>query len=490
MSETYILALDQGTTSSRAILFDHSGRACHTAQCEYSQHYPTAGQVEQDAEEIWATQQSVMSQVVAQAEIPETALSDRIAALGITNQRESVVVWDRQTGTPICRSINWQDRRTSAYCQELKTAGHEQSVREKTGLRLDPYFSATKLRWILENVPDARLRAERGELCFGTIDTWLIWNLTDGQVHATDASNASRTLLYNIHQGCWDRELLELFEIPSALLPEVRETSGHFGKTAQGIPIAGVAGDQQAALFGQACFAPGMAKNTYGTGCFLLMQTGEQARQSQHNLLTTIAWQIDGVTSYALEGSVFTAGAAVQWLRDGIGIISHASECEQLALQVSDNGGMTFIPAFSGLGAPYWCDSARGTFVGMTAGTNRSHLCRATLEAVALQVHDLVDCMQADAGVALAELRCDGGMTQSGLLMQLQSDLIGTPVVLPQEQEVTALGAAYLAGLAVGFWSSQTEIAQQWQVSQTHTPTNSTTQLKTQWRTAIAHLTA
>lgn len=458
--EPYILSLDQGTTSSRAILFNHAGRVCHIAQREYALSYPEAGWVEQDPEEIWESQREVMQEVLQHVSL------EQVKAVGITNQRETVLLWERETGRPIYPAINWQDRRTQQRCEELKNQGMERIVQQKTGLRLDPYFSGTKVQWILDEVEGAREKAERGELCAGTVDTWLLWKLTGGEVHATDYSNASRTLLYNIHDLCWDTELLELFQIPVGLLPEVRETSGEFGRTPEGLPITSMAGDQQAALFGQGCFQEGMVKNTYGTGCFMLMQTGERAVLSEHGLLTTIGWKINGQLSYALEGSVFTAGATVKWLRDGLGIIATSAECEERALEVPDNGGVCFIPAFSGLGAPYWNDEVRGTLSGVTAGVDKRHICRATLEAVALQSYDLVKSMEADAGLPLSELRVDGGMTQSALLMEIQAELLDAPLVLPQEHEVTALGAAYLAGLAVDFWNSQEEISTQWEAQQ------------------------
>lgn len=485
-SSDYILSLDQGTTSSRAILFNHAGEACYTAQKEYPQYFPHPGWVEQEAEEIWTSQEEVMYAVMQEAGILLADAPDVIKSLGITNQRETVIVWERATGLPIYKAISWQDRRTGDYCAELKGQGSEEMVRRKTGLRLDPYFSGTKLKWILDNVEGARERAEKGELCFGTVDAWLLWKLTEGEVWATDYSNASRTLLFNIHTQSWDEELLELFQIPVEILPKVRETSDDYGQTREGVLIRAVAGDQQSALFGQACFTSGMAKNTYGTGCFLLMQTEGKAVMSKHNLLTTIAWKVNGEVSYALEGAVFTAGSAIKWLRDGLGIIQEASECEKLALEVSDNGGLTFIPAFSGLGAPYWSDSVRGAFLGMTGGVNKRHICRATLEAIALQSYELVACMEADAGILLKELRVDGGATQSMLLMELQANLLQVPVVKPSEQEVTALGAAYLAGLKVGYWSSLEEISASWRVKSTLTselPRDEA--LMTQWKTAV-----
>lgn len=452
-----ILALDQGTTSSRAILFDESGTIRGVAQQEFEQHFPRAGWVEHDAAEIWDTQLQVAGQVLTEAGSPA------IAAIGITNQRETAVLWDRKTGEPVHRALVWQDRRTADYCGQLRAEGHADLIQEKTGLVTDPYFSGTKLRWLLENVEGLRVRAERGELAFGTIDSWLVYCLTEGAVHVTDASNASRTLLFNIHTGTWDDELLALLDVPRAVLPEVRSSSEVYGYTSLlggRIPIAGMAGDQQAALFGQTCWKAGMAKNTYGTGCFMLMNTGGTAISSQAGLLTTVAWSLDGELTYALEGSVFIGGAVVQWLRDGLDLIESASEMEALA--APDNGGVYLVPAFVGLGTPYWDPYARGIMIGITRGTTKAHVARAALEAIAFQSADVILAMQKEAGLDLAELRVDGGATANNTLMQIQADLLDTVVVRPAVKETTALGAAYLAGLAVGYWRSKDEIADLW----------------------------
>ena len=466
-----ILAFDQGTTSSRAIAFGRDGRILGNAQQEFRQIFPRPGWVEHDPGEIWRTQRDVASQALASAGL---GASD-VAAIGITNQRETVVLWERSTGRPVANAIVWQDRRTASRCDALRQAGHEATFARKTGLLIDAYFSGTKLEWLLDNVAGARERAEQGELAFGTIDSWLAWHLTSGAKHITDASNASRTLLYDIHANAWDDELLSILRIPRAVLPEVVPSSGAVAGTAceglpRGIPIAGIAGDQQAALFGQACHRPGMAKNTYGTGCFLLMNTGARPSPSHNRLLTTVAWRRDGQVSYALEGSVFIAGAAIQWLRDGLGIIGSAPEIDSLAATVPDTGGVHFVPALSGLGAPYWDPRARGTIVGITRGTTRAHLARATLEAIAFQSAELIEAMAADSGIALSELRVDGGATASNLLMQTQADLLGVPVVRPRVTETTALGAAYLAGLAVGFWKDEAEIASLWSRERTFDP--------------------
>lgn len=453
-SEKFILALDQGTTSSRAIVVNHAGEVVAVSQLEFQQIYPKPGWVEHDPMEIWSTQSATEAQALSKADLRHQDL----AAIGITNQRETTVVWNRHTGKPVYNAIVWQDRRTAGFCKKLKDAGHEPTFRAKTGLLLDPYFSGTKLRWILENVEGARALAEAGDLLFGTIDSWLVWKLTAGEVHVTDATNASRTLLYNIHEGDWDGELLDLLDIPRAMLPEVKGCSEVYGVTTKRVPIAGIAGDQHAALFGQACFQPGMAKNTYGTGCFLLMNTGQEAIRSQNNLLTTIAWRIGDCTEYALEGSVFMGGAVVQWLRDELELVKSAEECSELAAQVSDAGGMYLVPAFAGLGAPHWDPYARGACVGMTRGTSRKHYCRAALEAIAYQSGELANCMEKDSGIALTELRVDGGASRSGPLLQFQSDLLNVEVVRPENVETTAMGAAYLAGLAVGFWESRDEI--------------------------------
>ena len=465
----YILALDQGTTSSRAIVFDRQGAIVAVAQQEFRQIFPRPGWVEHDANEIWATQSQVATAAVAQAQLS----AGDIAAIGITNQRETTVVWDRATGKPICHAIVWQDRRTAGACDRLKKAGKAALIRRKTGLVVDAYFSGTKLQWILQNIPGAKARAARGELAFGTVDAWLVWNLTGGRVHVTDVSNASRTMLFNLKTCDWDDDLLTLFGIPRSILPSVRGSSEVYGEThllGAAIPIAGIAGDQQAALFGQVCTKPGMIKNTYGTGCFMLMNTGTKLIASKNNLLTTVAWRIGGRTEYALEGSIFIAGAVVQWLRDGLGLIKTSAEIEALAASVADNGGVYLVPAFAGLGAPHWDQYARGLVAGLTRGTTAAHLARAALEGIAYQVHDVLHAMQADSGIKLRELRVDGGACANNLLMQFQADLLGVPVVRPKIAETTALGAAYLAGLAVGYWKDQTEIAVQWQADRRFGP--------------------
>ncbi|ACD96401.1 glycerol kinase GlpK [Trichlorobacter lovleyi] len=468
---SFILALDQGTTSSRALVFDHDGTVRGLAQKEFRQIFPEPGLVEHDAEEIWASQLGVAVEAVARAGL---SAAD-IAAIGITNQRETTVVWDRRTGKPIHNAIVWQDRRTAAECDRLKRLGLEATFRARTGLVLDPYFSGTKLAWLLDHLPGARDKAERGELAFGTIDSWLVWNLTGGERHLTDASNASRTLLFNIHEGNWDQELLQLLRIPPAILPEVVPSSQVYGETAARffaarVPISGIAGDQQAALFGQLCDRPGMVKNTYGTGCFMLMQTGERPVLSERNLLTTVACRLGERTEYALEGSVFAAGAAVQWLRDGLGIIRSSEEVETLAATVPDNGGVYLVPAFAGLGAPHWDPYARGTLLGITRGSTAGHIARATLESIAFQTADLLEAMEADAATPLTELRVDGGATANNLLMQFQADLLGVPVVRPRVRETTALGAAYLAGLAIGYWQDRKELSRLWQAEQAFAP--------------------
>src|SRR5690606_23122231 len=460
----YVLALDQGTTSSRAILFDHGGRVVAVKNQEFRQIYPRPGWVEHDPYDIWHSQLQVAREVMQMAGVGP----GDIAAIGITNQRETTLVWDRATGDPLHNAIVWQDRRTADLCGRIKDQGQEALFREKTGLVVDPYFSGTKIAWLLDNVPGLRARAERGEVAFGTVDTWLIWKLTGGRVHATDYSNASRTLIFNIHTCDWDDELLGILGIPRAMLPEARPSSGVYGETDPAvldgaIPIAGVAGDQQAALFGQACFSPGMAKNTYGTGCFMLMNTGRRAVPSQKGLLTTLAWGVDGTVECALEGSIFIAGAVVQWLRDELKIIQHAAETEPLARSVSDTGGVYLVPAFVGLGAPYWDPYARGTIVGITRGTGRAHLARAALESIAYQTRDVLDAMQADSGIRLEALRVDGGAVLNDFLMQFQADVLVVPVDRPVVNETAALGAAYLAGLAVGFWESREQIQQLWQ---------------------------
>jgi glycerol kinase len=468
---SFILALDQGTTSSRALVFDHDGNVRGMAQKEFRQIFPAPGLVEHDPEEIWASQLGVAVETVARAGV--TAAD--IAAIGIANQRETTVVWDRSTGKPIHNAIVWQDRRTADACDRLKADGHEPVFRRKTGLVLDPYFSGTKLAWILDHVPGARARAERGELAFGTVDSWLLWNLTAGERHLTEASNASRTLMFNIHDGAWDEELLALLRIPPEILPEVAPSSTVYGTTgagifAKGVPVAGIAGDQQAALFGQLCDRPGMVKNTYGTGCFMLLHTGERPASSERNLVTTVASRIGERTEYALEGSVFVAGAAVQWLRDGLGLIRSSGDVEALAAQVEDNGGVYLVPAFTGLGAPHWDPYARGAVFGITRGTTAAHLARATLESIAFQSADLVTAMEADSDTRLVELRVDGGATANDLLMQFQADLLGAPVVRPRVTETTALGVAFLAGLAVGYWSDRGELSGLWQAGKTFLP--------------------
>ena len=473
---THILALDQGTTSSRAILFNAQGNALHTAQLEFEQIFPQLGWVEHDPLEIWQTQLRVMKQVLAEADPGQS-----VAAIAITNQRETTVLWDRQTGQPLANAIVWQDRRTVEYCQTLRQQGHQALIQDKTGLVLDSYFSGTKLAWLLENIPGARARAERGELAFGTIDSWLVWNLTRGKTHVTDPSNASRTLLFNLHTLAWDDELLALFNIPRSLLPKVVPSSGVVAHTdpsllGRAIPIASMIGDQQAATFGQACFEPGMAKNTYGTGCFMLLNTGHEPVASHNKLLTTIGWQRPEdatqslATTYCLEASVFMGGATIQWLRDGLNIISSAPEVEALAASVQDVADTYLVPAFTGLGAPIWDGNARGTLVGMTRGTTKAHIARAALEAIALQVADVFEAMAKDSGIALAELRVDGGASKNNLLMQIQADLLGVPVVRPKITETTALGAAYLAGLAIGLWSSTQDIASQWSIDRRFEP--------------------
>jgi glycerol kinase len=485
----YVLAFDQGTTSSRAILFDHGGRAAAVAQREFPQIFPKPGWVEHDPKEIWASQIAVAAEAMARAR----AGAGDIAAIGITNQRETTVVWDRATGEPVCNAIVWQDRRTADRCDRLKAAGHEDLVRERTGLVIDAYFSGTKIAWILDNVEGARAKAEAGRLAFGTIDSWLVWQLTGGRVHVTDVSNASRTLLFNIRTLRWDDDLLRLLDVPASLLPEVRPSSEVYGHVAagaglEGVAIAGMAGDQQAALFGQMCVHPGLAKNTYGTGCFLLQNTGDRPVASANRLLTTVAWQVGGRTDYALEGSVFIGGAVVQWLRDGLGIIQQSRDVERLAGSVSDNGGVYLVPAFAGLGAPHWDAYARGTIVGLTRGSNAGHIARAAVESIAYQVGDLLDAVRRDAGIALDELRVDGGASQNDMLMQFQADLLRVPVVRPTITETTAIGAAYLAGLAVGFWGSSEEIARQWSAERRFEPSmpaSEADRLRSRWHDAL-----
>lgn len=464
--ETFILALDQGTTSSRAMLFNKKGEIVSVAQKEFRQIYPKPGWVEHDAQEIWSSQAGVAAEAVASAGINGKALS----GIGITNQRETTVVWDRKSGKPIYNAIVWQDRRTSDYCDSLKEAGHAEMIQDKTGLVVDSYFSGTKVKWILDNVDGAREKAEKGELAFGTIDSWLIWNFTQGELHITDVTNASRTMLFNINTMDWDKDLLDLMDIPENMLPEVRQSSEEYGRTkttlfASKVPIAGIAGDQQAALFGQMCTEPGMVKNTYGTGCFMLMNVGDKPIKSENNLLTTVAWKINGKTQYALEGSVFIGGAVVQWLRDEMSIIQESQDIEYFANKVEDSDGVYLVPAFAGLGAPHWKQHARGIMVGITRGTNRAHLARAAQDSIAYQVLDLLNAMKADSGINVKELRVDGGATVNNTLMQFQSDLVeDVPVIRPVITETTALGAAYLAGLAVGYWSNIEEIRKMWQV--------------------------
>jgi glycerol kinase len=483
----YILALDQGTTSSRSILFDRAGSIVAVAQREFTQFFPQPGWVEHDANEIWVSQAVTIAEVLARAE----ASPRDLAAVGITNQRETVVLWDRATGHPVAPAIVWQDRRTAERCDELRAAGHEEDVSARTGLLLDPYFSGTKLAWLLDHLPGARARAERGELCFGTVDSWLVWKLTGGREHVTDVTNASRTLLLNLHSGEWDEEMLGLLGVPAACLPRVLPSSIEEGLTAtiegHPLPLAGIAGDQQAALFGQTCFRPGMAKNTYGTGCFMLMNTGMQPLRSRNRLLSTVAWDRGG-RRYALEGSVFIGGAVVQWLRDGLGLIERSADVETLAASVPDSGGVFLVPAFTGLGSPHWDAYARGTMVGLSRGTTRGHLARAALESIAFQSAELLGAMQADARTPLIELRVDGGATANDLLMQFQADLLGVPVVRPRVTETTALGAAYLAGLATGFWASDEELTASWQVDRTFEPSISRDQaagLMRQWARAV-----
>jgi len=463
----YILALDQGTTSSRAILFDHEGKIAGCAAQEFPQHFPQPGWVEHDPNEIWNSQLTVARKVLQDFDVK------KVRAIGITNQRETTVVWDRKTGEPIAPAIVWQDRRTADYCEELRAAGKAKMICDATGLELDAYFSATKIKWILDHVPGARERARKGALCFGTIDSWLAWKLCG--VHVTDVSNASRTMLFNIHLMRWDSDLLELFDIPEEMLPQVVSSSEEVGTTREGlfghaIPVAGIAGDQQAATFGQACHQPGMVKNTYGTGCFMLMNAGRHPRTSHNRLLSTVGWRVDGETDYMLEGSVFMGGATVQWLRDGLGIIQHSSEVEALAGSVPDSGGVFLVPAFVGLGAPHWDPYARGTIVGLTRGSNKAHIARAAVESIAYQSAELLAAMQKDASMPVTEVRADGGAARNDMLMQFQSDLLGVPVLRPKVTETTALGAAYLAGLAVGFWESQEEIAKQWACERRFTP--------------------
>lgn len=486
----FILSLDQGTTSSRSLLFDSAGTVIATAHEEFEQIFPEPGLVEHDPEAIWQSQLNTIRNVLAKSGVTP----EELVAIGITNQRETSLIWDRQSGLPIANAIVWQDRRTSAFCAELKRReGVPEMIQERTGLIIDPYFSGSKIGWLLDHVPGARDRAQSGELAFGTVDSWLVWKLTGGRVHVTDVTNASRTMLFNINTLQWDDDLLKIFDIPRSLLPQVRQSSELYGETdptllGSAIPIGGIAGDQHAALFGQACLEPGMAKNTYGTGCFLLMNTGNQPIRSQHNLLSTIAWQIGGQVEYALEGSVFIAGALIQWLRDQLGIIETASDVEALAASVADSGGVFFVPAFAGLGAPHWDSYARGTLIGMTRGTNRAHIARAALEAIAFQSMDLLEAMEKDSGISLQELRVDGGASQNELLMQIQADLLRVPVVRASTAETTALGAAYLAGLATGFWSDREEISRKWKAAGSYVPSGQSGLLRDRvadWRRAV-----
>ena len=485
----YILALDQGTSSSRAIVFDEKGTTCAVAQREFRQIFPQSGWVEHDPHEIWASQASVIAEAISIMDINGLNL----AGIGITNQRETTIVWDSETEEPIYNAIVWQDRRTSDYCDELKKQGLTDMIRQKTGLIIDAYFSATKIKWILDNVAGARKRAEKGKLMFGTVDTWLIWRLTRGEVHVTDVSNASRTMLFNINTLDWDQELLDLFGIPRSMMPEVKSSSEVYGHTkttifAHKVPISGIAGDQQAALFGQMCTEPGMVKNTYGTGCFLLMNSGEKPILSQNNLITTVAWKIGDKVNYALEGSIFVGGSVVQWLRDGLHVINSSSEVEALASQVPDTNGVYFVPALTGLGAPWWDQYARGTITGISRGTTSAHIARAALEGIAYQTMDITAAMSRDAGVPLRELKVDGGASRNNLLMQFQADILGTKVIRPQVVETTAMGAAYLAGLAVGYWSSIDEIRKQWQVDRIFEPSWDEKQIQTArsgWEDAV-----
>jgi len=489
MQNKYILALDQGTTSSRAMLFDHQGNIVSSAQKEFRQIYPQPGWVEHDPQEIWSTQAGVAAEAVTRAGVTGSS----IAAIGITNQRETTVVWDRETGQPVYNAIVWQDRRTASYCDELKARGLDEKVRAKTGLPIDAYFSATKIRWILDNVAGAREKAMQGKLAFGTIDTWLTWNLTQKDLHVTDVTNASRTMLFNIHTLEWDEELLDALEIPRSMLPTVRSSSEVYGVTrtplfASEIPLAGIAGDQHAALFGQMCTQPGMVKNTYGTGCFLVMNTGDKPIESSNNLVTTIAWQIGDQVNYALEGSIFIGGAVVQWLRDGLGIIKSASEIEALARSVPHSDGVYMVPAFAGLGAPHWNARARGTVFGVTRGTTSAHLARAALDSIAYQSIDVLKAMEADSGIRIGELRVDGGAVANDLLMQFQADILGVDVVRPQVSETTALGAAYLAGLAVGYWKDVAELQSQWALDRRFSPSLAAADVKQHmhgWQRAV-----
>lgn len=487
--EKYILSIDQGTTSSRAIIFNRHGEIISSAQKEFTQYYPMPGWVEHDAKEIWLSQASVVAESISKAGINEK----NIAGIGITNQRETTILWDRETGEPVYNAIVWQDRRTSGYCDKLKDKNLTEKIQSKTGLLIDAYFSATKIRWLLENVEGVRKKAEEGKIAFGTVDSWLIWKFTNGKKHITDITNASRTMLFNIHTLEWDFELLEILNIPKSILPEVKSSSEIYGETystlfASQIPIAGIAGDQQAALFGQMCIFPGMLKNTYGTGGFLVFNTGNKPIKSENNLLTTIAWKIGDSVNYALEGSIFIAGGVIQWLRDGLGLIQSSADVEKLAQTVEDNGGVYLVPAFTGLGAPHWDQSARGTIIGITRGTTKGHIARAALESIAFQTHDVLVAMEADSKIKVNELRVDGGATVNDSLMQFQSDILEIPIVRPEISETTALGAAYLAGLAVGFWNDFDEIQKQWAVEKKFVPSmksETVYQLKSNWERAV-----
>jgi len=488
MTDKFILALDQGTSSSRAIVFDHEGRIRSTAQQEFTQYFPKPGWVEHDPMEIWASEAAVIAEAISKIGI--NGLD--IAAIGITNQRETTIVWDAETGAPVCKAIVWQDRRTSEFCDSLKAQGLVDKIREKTGLIIDAYFSGTKIKWILDNVPGARERAEAGKLRFGTVDSWLVWQLTRGEVHVTDVSNASRTMLFNINTLEWDSELLELLGVPASMMPRVCSSSEVYGYTkttifAHEVPIAGIAGDQQAALFGQMCTEPGSVKNTYGTGCFLLMNTGEKPILSKNNLLTTVAWKIGDTVNYALEGSIFVGGSVVQWLRDGLGIIRSSSEIEALATSVPDNGGVYFVPALTGMGAPYWDQYAHGVICGITRGTTAAHIARAALEGIAFQTMDIVAAMERDAGMRLANLKVDGGASRNNLMMQFQSDILGTDVIRPEVTETTAMGACYLAGLAVGYWNSLDDVKRQWKAERVFSPSEADMSgVKAGWKDAIS----
>ena len=493
MKEQYILAIDQGTSSSRAIVFNRQGESLAVAQKEFTQHFPQSGWVEHDPQEIWSSEAAVISEVMAGMGIS----GQDIAAVGITNQRETTILWDAETGEPVYNAIVWQDRRTAEYCDRLKADGLTETIRQKTGLIIDAYFSATKIKWVLDHVPGARQRAEQGRLRFGTVDTWLVWQLTGGRLHITDATNASRTMLFNIHTLQWDEELLRLFDIPRSLMPEVKSCSEVYGHTeatlfGQPVPIGGIAGDQQAALFGQLCTEPGSVKNTYGTGCFLLMNSGEKPITSANNLLTTIALSLGGRVTYALEGSIFVGGSVVQWLRDGLGIIRSSGEVEALAASVPDTGGVYFVPALTGMGAPYWDQYARGSITGISRGTTAAHIARAALEGIAFQTLDIVEAMQRDAGIPLRELKVDGGASRNNLMMQFQADILDTTVIRPRNPETTALGATYLAGLAVGYWDSVETIRQQWIVDSTFTPTPDRQRVEQAvkgWRVAVGRTT-